>query len=752
MVEAPPAPSSDSLHIIEQQIENHEDMPSNASIVPASSADQGFTELRNDGNDSGNTSSLPSTNQDLLLNSTIKYDLDEDYDELFDLENQNSDDDDDLVDEEEALALYEAELSSSPSINEEEIDINYVYAIRRFDATVEGQVTAEKGEMMILLDDSNSYWWLVKICNNSTIGYLPAEYIETPSERLARLNKYKNSDTSSSGNALPAPSLAPSFSKNDELVRVRMKRVAFNCPINPGTDPDMDDASFSENDYEAMVNRAVAENGLEIEFSTSNDTSSDDESINLDDAIDDDDDDDDKDDDNRTNTSLTEQQHATTRSSTLPTDSANFNSSRDFQNVVSSDSKYHNDADESETRLQEDGEQLYRNHGMIAPTPRFSSKAPSPLKRALSTGALKLNSSASPDPDRPLSCPAPASSAETHSQRLEATNLRDRLSESPDSFANFGAESTDKKEQPSSNQMHSSEPRIPSSLISEGKQFIPKPIRHSVSVDLARGKETELQPHNVSSSAPSSPTFQDAEGNSNMSQKSLVDDRNQLYRSSNAPPITINDSHAEESPERITSPFRVKRKALPEENSSLAAFNNEDNNHDESKDYTASGEDSMFSLYQSSVASESDKNDQSLTPDLVSGSGEPSTPGSHDFDMYQDKVLNTESSESPSSYVSPPTSIPEDVLTKQESIPAEVPTQKSLSHCHTDFNQRLKNFITDPDSVSDLYWTVKSAGVRASPKSSYPNEDNVRSQLEESYANILRNLSDELASGMKSSG
>ena len=66
---------------------------------------------------------------------------------------------------------------------------------------------------MVLLDDSNSYWWLVRVVKDSSIGmlhrcrgivylltaiqgYLPAEHIETPTERLARLNKHRNIDVS----------------------------------------------------------------------------------------------------------------------------------------------------------------------------------------------------------------------------------------------------------------------------------------------------------------------------------------------------------------------------------------------------------------------------------------------------------------------------------------------------------------------------------------------------------------------------
>ncbi len=75
---------------------------------------------------------------------------------------------------------------------------------------------------MVLLDDSNSYWWLVRVVKDSsigkavnpisftrcvdeacsklthaTVGYLPAEHIETPTERLARLNKHRNIDVRS---------------------------------------------------------------------------------------------------------------------------------------------------------------------------------------------------------------------------------------------------------------------------------------------------------------------------------------------------------------------------------------------------------------------------------------------------------------------------------------------------------------------------------------------------------------------------
>ncbi|KAK2734938.1 hypothetical protein FQN55_002335 [Onygenales sp. PD_40] len=105
-----------------------------------------------------------------------------------DLADGESDDqlDDDMMDK----------ISSSPSIDDEDIDFEFVYALHTFVATVEGQANATKGDTMVLLDDSNSYWWLVRVVKDQSIGYLPAEHIETPTERLARLNKHRNIDLS----------------------------------------------------------------------------------------------------------------------------------------------------------------------------------------------------------------------------------------------------------------------------------------------------------------------------------------------------------------------------------------------------------------------------------------------------------------------------------------------------------------------------------------------------------------------------
>ncbi|KAJ3249335.1 hypothetical protein HDU77_007766 [Chytriomyces hyalinus] len=76
--------------------------------------------------------------------------------------------------------------------NADVIGSNYVYALHTFVANVEGQVCVMKGNNLKLLDNTNCYWWLVKCVKTEEIGYIPTENIETPSERLARLNKFRN--------------------------------------------------------------------------------------------------------------------------------------------------------------------------------------------------------------------------------------------------------------------------------------------------------------------------------------------------------------------------------------------------------------------------------------------------------------------------------------------------------------------------------------------------------------------------------
>lgn len=82
-----------------------------------------------------------------------------------------------VIDEEEEIDL--ASLSSSISnIDVGTIDYHAVYARHVFIAAVEGQISVMQDDKLVLLDDTNAYWWLVRIIKTSDVGYIPAESIE----------------------------------------------------------------------------------------------------------------------------------------------------------------------------------------------------------------------------------------------------------------------------------------------------------------------------------------------------------------------------------------------------------------------------------------------------------------------------------------------------------------------------------------------------------------------------------------------
>lgn len=78
----------------------------------------------------------------------------------------------------------------------EDIDFDFVYALHTFFATVEGQANATKGDTMVLLDDSNSYWWLVRVVKDGSIGkHFFVEYnFSSNISRLPTCRAYRDTD------------------------------------------------------------------------------------------------------------------------------------------------------------------------------------------------------------------------------------------------------------------------------------------------------------------------------------------------------------------------------------------------------------------------------------------------------------------------------------------------------------------------------------------------------------------------------
>ncbi|KAF9571373.1 hypothetical protein EC968_000689 [Mortierella alpina] len=117
-------------------------------------------------------------------------DIHQEDDDEDDFDDDMEGDDEDHVDED--MMDEEEEGSETMSLTEDDIDFNLVYAFHTFVATQEGQASVVRNDSLMLLEDTNVYWWLVRVLKTGVIGYIPAENIETPFERLARLNTYRN--------------------------------------------------------------------------------------------------------------------------------------------------------------------------------------------------------------------------------------------------------------------------------------------------------------------------------------------------------------------------------------------------------------------------------------------------------------------------------------------------------------------------------------------------------------------------------
>lgn len=78
----------------------------------------------------------------------------------------------------------------------EDIDFDFVYALHTFFATVEGQANATKGDTMVLLDDSNSYWWLVRVVKDGSIGkhFFVERHFSSKMSRLPTCRAYRDTD------------------------------------------------------------------------------------------------------------------------------------------------------------------------------------------------------------------------------------------------------------------------------------------------------------------------------------------------------------------------------------------------------------------------------------------------------------------------------------------------------------------------------------------------------------------------------
>ncbi|KAJ2848091.1 protein phosphatase regulator [Coemansia brasiliensis] len=161
---------------------------------------------------------------------------------------------------------------SVSSLVDEDVDFGYVYALFNFPQMVEGQITVEEGEKLTLLDDSNSYWWLVQNLRDNQMGYIPADNIETAFGKLARVNRRKNLKLCQPDpeHIVQAP---PKPKKN--------RQVAFDDhPVTQVfVSPDTDDDDESDDEYDAYEDEDMDTRRTEPAVVPSQDIDDDNDSI-----------------------------------------------------------------------------------------------------------------------------------------------------------------------------------------------------------------------------------------------------------------------------------------------------------------------------------------------------------------------------------------------------------------------------------------------------------------------------------------
>lgn len=127
------------------------------------------------------------------------------------------------------LELDDDFLPLPPRLPPRELDPNRLYALYDFQGPDPLHCNLKRDEPVELINDDDAYWWLVRRCADDKIGFALADILETPGERLARLNCWKNEEAERGVREgthlvpqLPVPRL-----------RRRVKTVTFHPDLAP---------------------------------------------------------------------------------------------------------------------------------------------------------------------------------------------------------------------------------------------------------------------------------------------------------------------------------------------------------------------------------------------------------------------------------------------------------------------------------------------------------------------------------------
>ncbi|CCH44448.1 Bud site selection protein [Wickerhamomyces ciferrii] len=123
-----------------------------------------------------------------------------------------------IIDEEDEEDDFNDYVIDSPLPPPKDLDPGKLYALYEFSGDDPSHCELDPDDAVILLNDQDSYWWLVKKEFDGKIGFAPAECLETYHERLARLNCWKNENLEkNSKSSLEFSSSSLNFNKNNSL-------------------------------------------------------------------------------------------------------------------------------------------------------------------------------------------------------------------------------------------------------------------------------------------------------------------------------------------------------------------------------------------------------------------------------------------------------------------------------------------------------------------------------------------------------
>lgn len=224
----------------------------------------------------GDVLHIESNEQDYYTNSDKQSNISRE-DDIYHQDNiHDTDDSEEIVrevEEEEEFSEEEAEEDEDyqPLPPPQELDPEKLYALYAFNGPDPSHCKLDQDEPCVLLNDEDTYWWLVKRCRDNNIGFAPAEILETFPERLARLNCWKNENmTSSTVNSVQSIEMINQNERERQKEQQEQLNIKKNSSLKLPYQDGKNDKSVSFNDIISYADRYI-EDSTETDTQSGND-------------------------------------------------------------------------------------------------------------------------------------------------------------------------------------------------------------------------------------------------------------------------------------------------------------------------------------------------------------------------------------------------------------------------------------------------------------------------------------------------